>query len=386
MIQMLKNHRFAIMTAFLIAGTASANMRVAESTETISTTIALDEAGPIEQIASQLSGTWKTTKPYKSKDLDDGSTVDVYMMMNLAPISIEGMENVMYAESVLSDAPQAPFRQSIFQLYDYKGKVRLRTYTMAVSEDTLGVIAGIGAVPDLFSGVASSDLIATLDVELNQSSNGFSGSTPYPYPTSSQGAVEMTSSVTFDGKTLTTTDRGYDAQGEIVWGDGADSTYSFEKSAPYTAVTNHDNGLIVVDYPSTISDMMVEDGDKMHMHYSGYLANGMKFDASYDRGAPYGFIYPPGRNAIEGWGQGMDGLTLGAHRKLIIPSELGYGAGGNPRARIPGDSTLVFNVFLANLEKAETPEESTSDEDAADQNHDGHDHSDHDGHDHSHED
>lgn len=376
---MLKNHRIAIAASLLVAGAVSANTRASEYTGSSSTTSALKESGPIQQIASLLSGTWKTVQPYEVKELEDGSSAEVFMMMSLAPVMIEGMENVMYAESVLSDAPQAPFRQSIFQLYDYKGKVRLRTYTMAVSEDTLGVISGMVAVPELFSGVTSSDLIATLDVELNQSSTGFSGSTPYPYPTSTAGAVEMTSSVTFDGKTLTTTDRGYDAQGKIVWGDGIDSTYSFEKSEPYATVIEHDNGLVVVEFPSTISDIMVTDGDKMHMHYSGYLADGMKFDASYDRGAPYGFIYPPGRNAIEGWGQGMDGLTLGAHRKLIIPSDLGYGPSGNPRARIPGGSTLVFNVFLANLESAEpatiTPDEDGAGDGSSSQSHEGHDHS-----------
>lgn len=351
-------------TALVTAGNESSGAMMVSS-----------ETQPIQQIASQLSGTWKTTKPYEVKEHEDGTTAEIYMMMSIAQISIEGMDNVMYAESVLSDAPQAPFRQSIFQLYDYKGKVRLRTFTMAVSEDTLGVISGMVAVPAMFTGITSTDLIATLDVEINQSSSGFSGSTPYPYPTSVEGAVEMTSSVAFDGKTLTTTDRGYDAQGQIVWGDGEDSTYSFVKSAPYTTVIEHDNGLVFVDFPSTTSDMMVEDGDKMHMHYSGYLTNGMKFDASYDRGAPYAFTYPPGRNAIEGWGQGMDGLTLGAHRKLIIPSDLGYGPAGNPRARIPGDSTLIFNVFLANLERSEPVITTPVDDGSADQSHEGHDHS-----------
>lgn len=370
---MSMNQRFSIVASLILLGCSAA--LVPAGNESSTAELAFSETEPIQQIASQLSGTWKTTKPYEVKELEGGSSAEIYMMMCLAPISIEGMDNVMYAESVLSDAPQAPFRQSIFQLYDYKGKVRLRTYTMAVSEDTLGVVSGMVAVPAMFSGVTSSDLIATLDVELNQSSTGFSGSTPYPYPTSAEGAVEMTSSVTFDGKTLTTTDRGYDAQGQIVWGDGDDSTYSFEKSDPYTTVTQHDNGLIVVDFPATISDMMVEDGDKVHMHYSGYLADGMKFDASYDRGEPYGFIYPPGRNAIDGWGQGMDGLTLGAHRKLIIPSDLGYKEAGNPRARIPGGSTLIFNVFLANLENAESATTTPAEDGSADQSHEGHDHS-----------
>lgn len=378
---MLHTQKAAIVSLLLIAGGAHANLSSSETTESSSTSTSLVQGSDsIDQIASQLTGTWKTTKPYKSKTLDDESTVDVHMMLSLAPISIEGMDNVMYVESVLSDAPAQPFRQSVFQLYDYKGKVRLRTYTIAVNEDTLGVIAGLTAAPDLFSAVTSEDLIPTLDIELEPSSSGFSGSTPYPYPTNKNGAVEMTSSVTFDGSALMVTDRGYDAQGDIVWGQGDDATYAFEKSDPYAVLNELDNGMVMVEYPSTMSDTMVSEGDKMFMHYSGYLTNGMKFDASYDRGEPYGFIYPPGRNAIEGWGIGMDGMTLGQHRKLIIPSELGYMERGNPRARIPGGSTLVFNIYLANLEQANI---APSTGDHSGHSHEGHDHSHHDGHDHS---
>lgn len=377
------HRRFAITALLMAAGALSTHARAELPNNSRSEISALQaDSKAIDQIAAQLSGTWKTTEPFESLQLEDGQTESVYMMMSVAPITLDGMDNVMYVESVRSNAPWDPFRQSVFQLYEYKGKVRLRTYTMAVDQDTLGMLIGMNAVPDQFVGITSENLIPTLDVELDVSSKGFSGSTPYPYPTSALGAVEMTSEVSFDGKALTTTDRGYDAQGQIVWGGDADSTYTFEKSAPYTSVTNHDNGLIVIDYPSSISETIVQDGDKMHMHYSGYLTNGMKFDASYDRGSPYAFIYPPGTGAIEGWGNGMDGLTLGAHRKLIIPSELGYKVNGNPRARIPGDSTLVFNVFLAHLERAEPAPEADGAQDNAGQETDEHDHTDHTGHSH----
>lgn len=380
---MYTHHRFAMTALLLAAGAASTHARAELRINTHSEISAIQaNIETIDQISAQLSGTWKTLEPFENQELEDGQTESVHMMMSVAPISLEGMDNVMYVESVRSNAPWAPFRQSIFQLYEYKGKVRLRTYTMAVDQDTLGVIIGMNAVPDQFVGISSENLIPTLDVELDISSNGFSGSTPYPYPTSVLGAVEMTSAVTFDGQTLTTTDRGYDAQGQAVWGGGEDSTFTFEQSEPYASVTRHDNGLIVIDYPSSISDTVVQDGDKMHIHYSGYLTDGMKFDASYDRGSPYAFIYPPGTGAIVGWGNGMDGLTLGAHRKLIIPSDLGYGPNGNPRARIPGDSTLVFNVFLAHLDQAEPAPEAGDAQDAAGQDKDEHDHSDHTGHSH----
>ena len=84
---------------------------------------------------------------------------------------------------------------------------------------------------------------------------------------------------------------------------------------------------------------------------------------------------------------GMEGLSLEQHRKLIIPSDLGYGPGGNPRANIPGDSTLIFNIFLAHIERPEPMPKVPSNEITVpddDESHEGHDH-DHD-HDHDHED
>lgn len=314
----------------------------------------------ISQIAEQLVGTWKSTAPYQTTTNEDGELVDVFMMMSVASVDIEGMDNTMYIESVLSNAQWEPFRQSIFQLYEYKGKVRLRTYTMAISDSALGLFAGMTAAPQEFVGITKDQLIATLDVELDMTSNGFSGSTPYPYPTAIMGAVEMTSSITYDGTVLSTSDRGYDAEGNVVWGDENGGVYSFERADPYATAQTTEQGLIVIDYPSTITSTEVKEGDGMHVHYYGYLTDGSVFDTSYSRGVPFVFTYPPGTSAIEGWGLGMEGFTLDARRKLIIPSHLGYKERGNPRASIPGGATLVFNLHLAHMdlapEEPETPE------------------------------
>jgi len=371
---MLKNHRVAVLVSVALLGSVSnalANERpLMTETETIS-------ASQMDQIAAQLAGTWKTTELYQTTQTDDGSTQEIFMLMSIAPVAIEGMENTMYVESVLSNTPWSPFRQAIFQLYEYKGKVRLRTYTMAVGDDALSVYAGMTASPTYFGGLDKKQLIATLDVELDANGSGFSGSTPYPYPTGVGGAVEMTSSVTFDGTTLTTADRGYDANGVVVWGAGEDASYAFEQVEPYAAATERDDGLVIVEYPDSGSDMVVQDGDQMHVHYSGYLADGTMFDSSYPRNQPFVFAFPPGKRAIVGWGIGMEGLSKGAHRKLIIPGDLGYGPGGNPRAGIPGDATLIFNISLVQIDRPEPVEEASDEsttESAPVESHEGHDH------------
>lgn len=86
-------------------------------------------------------------------------------------------------------------------------------------------------------------------------------------------------------------------------------------------------------------------GKFVSVHYTGWLENGTKFDSSVDRGQPFEFAIGVGR-VIKGWDEGVMTMKVGGKRKLIIPPNLGYGATGAGRGRIPPNSTLIFEVEL----------------------------------------
>ena len=88
-------------------------------------------------------------------------------------------------------------------------------------------------------------------------------------------------------------------------------------------------------------------GNRVTVHYVGAFLDGTKFDSSIDRNESFVFNLGAG-DVIQGWDEGVAGMKEGGKRKLVIPPDLAYGAGGS--GPIPPNSTLQFEVTLLKVE------------------------------------
>ncbi len=88
-------------------------------------------------------------------------------------------------------------------------------------------------------------------------------------------------------------------------------------------------------------------GQNIQVHYTGSLTDGFTFDSSIQRGQPIGIPIGVGR-VIPGWDEGIMLLREGGKGRLVIPSNLGYGAQGAGGV-IPPHATLIFDVELVKI-------------------------------------
>ena len=120
---------------------------------------------------------------------------------------------------------------------------------------------------------------------------------------------------------------------------------NFSESIKMTNMTTTPSGL---QYEDTVlgTGAIAKAGQHVKVHYTGWLFNdgvqGAKFDSSKDRGEPFAFGLGAGQ-VIKGWDEGVQGMSVGGTRRLVIPAALGYGARGAGGV-IPPNATLLFEV------------------------------------------
>ncbi len=114
------------------------------------------------------------------------------------------------------------------------------------------------------------------------------------------------------------------------------------------SVKTMENGLIIEDI-IVGEGIEANDYNKIVVNYTGRLEDGSIFDSSLNSGrGPFTFTLGVGA-VIKGWDLGVKGMKVGGKRKLIIPSELGYGDKGAGSV-IPPGATLIFEINLIEVE------------------------------------
>ena len=110
-------------------------------------------------------------------------------------------------------------------------------------------------------------------------------------------------------------------------------------NAPHTTSSG-----LIIETLAAGSGPTAKSGDKVSVHYTGWLTNGTKFDSSRDRNEPFNFNLGAGQ-VIPGWDEGVAGMQPGGKRRLTVPAHLAYGPRGAGGV-IPPDAVLIFEVEL----------------------------------------
>ncbi|XP_037702964.1 peptidyl-prolyl cis-trans isomerase FKBP4 isoform X2 [Choloepus didactylus] len=85
-------------------------------------------------------------------------------------------------------------------------------------------------------------------------------------------------------------------------------------------------------------------GDRVFVHYTGWLLDGTKFDCSLDRKDKFSFDLGKGE-VIKAWDIAIATMKVGEVCHITCKPEYAYGSAGSP-PKIPPNATLVFEVEL----------------------------------------
>lgn len=126
--------------------------------------------------------------------------------------------------------------------------------------------------------------------------------------------------------------------------DPATETFAPALGVDISAMSRTPEGVYYRDLTVGTGTEVTDKTDSVFVTYAGFLKDGKLFDS----GTNVKFI-PLG--LIQGFQKGMLGMKAGGKRKLVIPSELGYGRFTqynleDGSIKIPRQSTLIFDVEL----------------------------------------
>lgn len=85
--------------------------------------------------------------------------------------------------------------------------------------------------------------------------------------------------------------------------------------------------------------------DRVRIHYRGTTIDGKQFDSSYDRGEPSEFRVG---GMVPGFSEALELMPVGSKYRVVIPSDLAYGAQGSG-PDIGPNATLIFEIEMLEI-------------------------------------
>ena len=132
--------------------------------------------------------------------------------------------------------------------------------------------------------------------------------------------------------------------------DPATETFAPALGVDIPQMTRLPSGVYIQDLIVGTGDSVTARTDTVRVTYSGFIKTGYMFDSGTNVVFQPAFLVP-------GFREGMVGMRVGGRRRIVIPSELGYGPTSikdpSGKIEIPRQSTLIFNVELLRVHNVE---------------------------------
>ncbi len=297
----------------------------------------------ITKIVAMLSGTFES-RPTDSRPA---------LILHASPISITALPNTLLVELARADSPADPFRIYFLHAYRRQGGLRLRSIDLAGGVELRRALAGLWAAPDLCPQQEMANLIPTSEIPLKLESDTFFGTTPHPFPTTRDGAIEMLSAVQIKASSMRMGDAGFDANGKQVWGQPIGTFIEFIRSASAPIIHRDESLVSITTLPAPANASKLEPNGEVVFHYTSWLTTGLVIETSRTPGHEPAKVRIPG-NILPGLNKALVGIARGERRKIIVPPELAYGDTG--RAPIPPKATLIFDIECLRIDNSPAPQ------------------------------